>query len=62
MRKKVIVVLEGRGGVLDRQEVSYEERGDADEAVNLAVHEAISGMILSPGDTIKIREPGTEER
>lgn len=58
---KVTVVLEGRGGMLDRKDVEYREGGDPDETLSLAVHEAIETWVLSVGDTIKIRETGWRE-
>lgn len=55
--KKVLVVLEGSGGPLDRVEVE----ADSEETVDEAIQEAIEDWTLSVGDTIKIREPGWTE-
>lgn len=57
----IIVILEGMGGPLDRQEVQYKPGRDPGEALSIAAQEAIETWTLSAGDTIKIREPGREE-
>jgi hypothetical protein len=60
--QRLIVILEGQGGPLDRSEVTYDDTGDdPGTAASLAIHDAIETWMLSPGDTIKIREPGREE-
>lgn len=58
---KVVVVLDGMGGPLDKKEVEYQPGNDPGEALSLAVHDAIEPWILSAGDTIKIREAGWRE-
>lgn len=57
MSTKAIVILEGRGGELDRAEIEVDAEGeDAEAPFNEAVQDQIELWILSPGDTIKIVE------
>lgn len=60
--QRVIVILEGQGGPLERKEVEYDDTGDdPGEELSTAVQETIETWTLSAGDTIKIRELGREE-
>jgi len=52
------VILEGRGGELDRAEIAIKRPcDDPDEEISLAIHSAIENWVLSPGDTIRITSP-----
>lgn len=53
-KSKVIVVLDGGAGPLDRAEVTYTPGDDPGEAASLAIHAVIEKWTLSPGDTIRI--------
>lgn len=51
----ITVILENAPELeLDRVIVNVPASADPDEAANLAIHEAIAGWTLSPGDTIRI--------
>lgn len=54
---KIAVTLTTSAGTLASEEIDIaEHKGDVDEAINLAAHEAIAGFILSDGDTITIKQ------
>ncbi len=49
---KIIITLNGTAGELDRKDLYVDDTDDA----SVAIHDAIEDWILSPGDTITIRE------
>ncbi len=52
---RVLLILTGRGGELDRQTVTYNNEDDSAE-VSEHIHDAMRAWVLSPGDTIHIEE------
>lgn len=49
----ITIILEGRGGELDRQCINVDDEDDRE--VSYQIHDAMEAWVLSPGDTITIR-------
>ena len=52
---KIEIVLTGTGGELDRQTIEVRDDDDSAE-ISHEIFAAIEAWVLSPGDTITIRE------
>jgi hypothetical protein len=52
---KIQIVLNGTGGELDRQTIDVRDDDDSAE-ISHQILEAIEAWVLSPGDTITIKE------
>lgn len=51
---KIEIILNGKGGELDRQTITVNDDDSAE--VSHAIYDAIEAWTLSPGDTIVINE------
>ena len=52
---KIEIKLTGSGGELDRQVININDEDDSAE-ISEQIHDAFDAWVLSPGDTITIRE------